>query len=106
MLLNLFYWCTNQQIIQRTFGAKNLQEGQKGELICGAVKLLGPLYLVLPGIIAFHLYVGTDIKADTACGQLVRDVLPGAAYWAFRRGDGRGDPQLLQFRAQQHHHAF
>ena len=54
-----------------------MQEGQKGELICGAVKLLGPLYLVLPGIIAFHLYAGTDIKADTAYGQLVRDVLPG-----------------------------
>jgi len=33
---------------QRTFGAKNLQEGQKGVLICGALKLLGPLYLVLP----------------------------------------------------------
>jgi SSS family solute:Na+ symporter len=77
LLLNLFYWCTNQQIIQRTFGAKNLQEGQKGVLICGALKLLGPLYLVLPGIIAFHLYAGTDIKADTAYGQLVRDVLPG-----------------------------
>ena len=77
LLLNLFYWCTNQQIIQRTFGAKNLQEGQKGELICGAFKLLGPLYLVLPGITAFHLYAGIDIKADTAYGQLVRDVLPG-----------------------------
>ena len=79
LLLNLFYWCTNQQIIQRTFGAKNLQEGQKGVLICGALKLLGPLYLVLPGIIAFHLYAGShpDLKADMAYGQLVRDVLPG-----------------------------
>ncbi|MCG8651272.1 MAG: solute:sodium symporter family transporter, partial [Pirellulales bacterium] len=32
LLLNFFYWCTNQQIIQRTFGAKNLAEGQKGVL--------------------------------------------------------------------------
>lgn len=46
-------------------------------LICGALKLLGPLYLVLPGIIAFHLYAGTQIKADMAYGQLVRHVLPG-----------------------------
>ncbi len=78
LLLNLFYWTTNQQIIQRTFGARNLREGQKGVLICGALKLLGPLYLVLPGIMAFHLY-GDDaaIKADMAYGQLVRDVLPG-----------------------------
>lgn len=78
LLLNFFYWNTNQQIIQRTLGARNLEEGQKGVLICGAFKLLGPLYLVLPGIIAYHLYAGDPmVKADTAYGQLVRDVLPG-----------------------------
>ena len=57
MLLNLFYWCTNQQIIQRTFGASNLAEGQKGVLLAGGLKLLGPLILVLPGLIAFHCIV-------------------------------------------------
>jgi SSS family solute:Na+ symporter len=77
-LLGMFYWTTNQQIIQRTFGARNLREGQKGVLLCGALKLLGPLYLVLPGMMAFYLYGGDDsIKADMAYGQLVRDVLPG-----------------------------
>ena len=79
LLLNLFYWCTNQQIIQRTFGAKNLAEGQKGVLLTGALKLLGPMYLVIPGLIAFHLATnGTlDIdKADQAYGMLVFHVLP------------------------------
>lgn len=75
-LLNLFYWCTNQQIIQRTLGASSLAEGQKGVLLTAALKLLGPVYLVLPGIIAFHLYQGTDITADLAYGKLVFDVLP------------------------------
>ena len=76
-LLNTFYWCTNQQIIQRTFGAANLREGQKGVLICGALKLLGPLYLVIPGIIAYHLYAGDEsVSNDTAYGRLVSDVLP------------------------------
>ncbi|MCA9062376.1 MAG: solute:sodium symporter family transporter, partial [Planctomycetaceae bacterium] len=56
LLLNLFYWCTNQQIIQRAFGASTLREGQKGVLIAGALKILAPLILVLPGIIAFHQY--------------------------------------------------
>jgi solute:Na+ symporter, SSS family len=78
LLLGMFYWTTNQQIIQRTFGARNLREGQKGVLLCGALKLLGPLYLVLPGMMAFHLYGdNAAIKADMAYGQLVRDVLPG-----------------------------
>lgn len=76
LLLNLFYWCTNQQIIQRTFGASNLKEGQKGVLIAGVFKVLAPLILVLPGVIAFHLYSANDIKPDHAYGTLVRDVLP------------------------------
>lgn len=76
ILLTTFYWCTNQQIIQRTFAAKNLAEGQKGVLLTGALKLLGPLYLVLPGIIALHLYADRGLKPDHAYGTLVRDVLP------------------------------
>ncbi|MGC6459103.1 MAG: solute:sodium symporter family transporter [Akkermansiaceae bacterium] len=75
-LLNLFYWCTNQQIIQRTFGASSLAEGQKGVLLTGALKLLGPVYLVLPGIIAYHLYFGQEVNNDDAYGKLVSDVLP------------------------------
>ncbi len=76
LLLNLFYWTTNQQIIQRTFGASSLAEGQKGVLLTGALKLLGPMYLVLPGIIAFALFAGEGIKADHAYGRLVNEVLP------------------------------
>lgn len=79
LLLNMFYWTTNQQIIQRTLGARNLREGQKGVLLCGAFKLLGPIYLVIPGIIAFHLYANDpSIKPDMAYGHLVRDVLPAS----------------------------
>lgn len=76
-LLNLFYWTTNQQIIQRTFGASSLAEGQKGVLLTGALKLLGPLYLVIPGMIAFSMFAGEDIKADQAYALLVNRVLPG-----------------------------
>ena len=75
-LLNLFYWTTNQQIIQRTFAASGLAEGQKGVLLTGALKLLGPIYLVVPGMIAFQLFAGQDIKPDHAYGMLVSKVLP------------------------------
>ncbi len=77
LLLNLFYWTTNQQIIQRTFAATNLAEGQRGVLIAGMFKVLAPLVLVLPGIVAFHLYGSREgFKPDHAYGTLVRDVLP------------------------------
>ena len=76
LLLNLFYWTTNQQIIQRTFGASSLAEGQKGVLYAGTLKVLAPLILVLPGIIAFHLYSADGLHKDHAYGHLVQDVLP------------------------------
>jgi SSS family solute:Na+ symporter len=78
ILLTTFYWCTNQQIIQRTFAARDLASGQKGVLLTGALKLLGPLYLVLPGIIAYHLFVASDptLKPVMAYGMLVKTVLP------------------------------
>ncbi len=105
-LLNLFYWTTNQQIIQRTFGASSLAEGQKGVLLTGALKLLGPLYLVVPGMIAYTMFAGQDIKADTAYGMLVNKVLPPVADRFLCRGDDWGDPLEFQFRAEQFLHAL
>lgn len=74
-LLTLFYWTTNQQIIQRTLGASSLAEGQKGVLLTGFLKLLGPLYLVLPGMIAYSMF-GNEIASVEAYGKLVQAVLP------------------------------
>lgn len=76
LLLNLFYWCTNQQIIQRAFGARNLAEGQKGILLAGALKVLSPIILVMPGMAAFHLYAADGVRPDMAYGTLVSNVLP------------------------------
>lgn len=73
---NLFYWCTNQYVIQRTLGAKNLEEGQKGVIYSGFLKLLVPFMMMMPGIIAFHLYGGGLRSIDLAFPQLIKDVLP------------------------------
>ena len=77
MLVQLFYWGTNQAIIQRALAAKNLQEGQKGLLLAAFLKILGPLIVVLPGIIAFYVFKDAPLEvADDAYPQLVRKVLP------------------------------
>lgn len=86
-LITTYYWCTNQGIVQRTFASKNLAEGQKGVLFAAVMKLAGPLYLVLPGIIAWHIaksgMASGEVKlpadANNAYGFLVASVLPG---WA------------------------
>lgn len=76
MLVQLFYWGTNQQIIQRALAAKNLAEGQKGLLLASFLKILGPLILVLPGMIAYYYFDGGLASSDLAYPELVRAVLP------------------------------
>ncbi len=76
VLLHLFYWTTNQQIIQRTLGARSLAEGQKGVILTAFFKLLGPLYLVLPGMIALAVFAEEKIDAVDSYGMLVNRVLP------------------------------
>lgn len=78
MLVQLFYWGTNQAIVQRVFAAKNLKEGQKGLLLAAFVKILGPLIVVLPGIIAFHFFQGNLETPDEAYPALVQKVLPAS----------------------------
>ncbi|MEO1489814.1 MAG: solute:sodium symporter family transporter [Pseudomonadota bacterium] len=73
---NLFYWCTNQYVIQRTLGAKSLAEGQKGVLFSGFFKILVPFLMMIPGVIAFHLYGPGLGSIDEAYPRLIRDVLP------------------------------
>ena len=73
---NLFYWCTNQYVIQRTLGAENLAEGQKGVLFSGFFKIMVPFMMMTPGVIAFHLYGEGLGSMDQAYPRLIRDVLP------------------------------
>lgn len=80
MIVNqIFFWCTNQSIIQRALGAKNLAEGQKGVLIAACFKLLGPIAIVLPGVIAFYLFKDqlAPENAMLAYPMLVNEILPG-----------------------------
>ncbi len=73
---NLFYWCTNQYVIQRTLAAKNLIEGQKGVLFSGFFKVMVPFMMMIPGIIAFHLYGPGLSSIDLAYPQLIKDLMP------------------------------
>lgn len=80
---NIFFWCTNQSIIQRSLGAKSLKEGQKGAIFCGLLKCLGFLYLVVPGIIAFHIFGDKLGLMDEAYPMLVATVVPKAVLGFF-----------------------
>ncbi|QSV16869.1 solute:sodium symporter family transporter [Photobacterium ganghwense] len=76
IISNMFFWCTNQSIVQKALGAKNLAEGQKGVLLCAFFKLMIPSIIILPGIIAFHVFQGQIDNPDHAYPNLVQLVLP------------------------------
>jgi len=76
MFIQVFYWSTNQVIVQRALAAKSLAEGQKGVLFASFMKLVGPLILCLPGIIALHMTELNIDKQDQVYGAVVRHVLP------------------------------
>lgn len=63
-IANLYYWGFNQYIIQRTLAAKSLKEAQRGIAFAAFLKLIIPLFVVIPGILVFIMFTqpeGTNI---------------------------------------------
>ncbi len=76
-VLGLWYWCSDQTIVQRVLGAKTQYDAQVGPLFAGVLKLLPVFMLVLPGVIGYVLFrdkIGTD--ANQAFPVLVNELLP------------------------------
>ncbi len=76
-LVVLYFWGTDQAIIQRALAAVSLKEGQKGVIFAGVLKILTPAMLMVPGLIAFAYYGPAIANRDTVYPSLVNDVLPG-----------------------------
>jgi SSS family solute:Na+ symporter len=55
-ILGIWYWCTDQTIVQRVLGARTQQDAQLGPLLAGFLKILPVFFLVLPGVIAYALF--------------------------------------------------
>ena len=63
---NLYYWGFNQYIIQRALAAKSLREAQRGIAFAGFLKILIPLIVVIPGIIAYVMFTENIAGAHEA----------------------------------------
>ncbi len=76
-ILGLWYWCSDQTIVQRVLGAKTQNDAQLGPIFAGFLKILPVFILVLPGVFAYVLFrdvIGTD--ANQAFPVLVNNLLP------------------------------
>ena len=80
-IVGVWYWCTDQYIVQRTLAANNIKIGRRGAIFGAYLKLLPIFIFLIPGIIAFALSIKDPAifsieKADRAFPMLVKTLLP------------------------------
>jgi len=80
-IVGLWYWCTDQYIVQRTLAAHNIKIARRGAIFGAYLKLLPIFIFLIPGIIAFALSIQNPEvfsieKADRAFPMLVKTLLP------------------------------
>lgn len=76
-ILGVWYWCTDQTIVQRVLGARTERDAQLGPLLAGFLKILPVFFLVLPGVIAyvlFHDVIGT--ASNQTLPVLINELVP------------------------------
>ncbi|AHY47590.1 sss: transporter, solute:sodium symporter (SSS) family [Rubrobacter radiotolerans] len=74
-IIGLYYWTTNQLVVQRTLGARSLDHGRWGSILAGFVKLSFLFLFILPGTFAIILYPNLE-NPDLVFPTLVFDLLP------------------------------
>jgi len=77
-IIGLWYWCTDQYIVQRVLGAPNQKEARRGSIFSGFLKLLPVFLFIIPGMICFALAKSATIPAlrqelFDSSGHLIRD---------------------------------
>jgi SSS family solute:Na+ symporter len=75
-ILGIWYWCTDQHIVQRVLAAKNIKEARTGTIFAGYLKILPVFIFVLPGIVAVALFPELHNSPDSAYPTLVTRLLP------------------------------
>ena len=80
-ILGVWYWCTDQYIVQRTLSAKDVNNARKGALFAGYLKLLPVFIFFIPGVIAYALLQEGAIEfsmdnADQALPAMINGFLP------------------------------
>jgi SSS family solute:Na+ symporter len=77
MWIVILYYCgLNQFIVQRNLAARTLRDGQLGVIFAGALWLLVPIAIVMPGIMAAQLYGGQMDRPDEAYPLLIKNLVP------------------------------
>lgn len=78
-IVGLWYWCTDQYIVQRVLAARNIQQGRRGTIFGGLLKLMPVFLFLIPGVIALALKNQGQLqweKSDSAFAALLMNKMP------------------------------
>ena len=78
-IVGIWYWCTDQHIVQRCLAGKNEREARRGTIFAAYLKLLPFFIFMIPGLIAFVLKQQGKLNmtdSDTAFPTLVKEIMP------------------------------
>ena len=73
--LGFWYWTTNQYIVQRVLGAKDIKNARWGVMLAGFLKIIPLFIMVIPGVMAISLFPGLD-NPDSVFPTAVMNILP------------------------------
>lgn len=74
-ILSFYFWCSNQHIVQRVLGSSSIEDGRKGALLAGMLKLTVLFIMIIPGVMAISLYPDLD-NPNMVLPRLMLDLLP------------------------------
>ena len=80
-IMGVWFWCTDQSMVQPVLAARNLSEGQRGANFTGWLKILDVAIYILPGVVCFAMvktgcFGGMQVNADDAYLKLVYELFP------------------------------
>jgi len=86
-VLGIWYWCTDQTIVQKALGARDMRNGQLGAIFAGWLKILPLFFMVFPGVVAYVLFkdkIGGD--PNNTLTVMIDELLPRGLKGLFAAG--------------------
>jgi SSS family solute:Na+ symporter len=75
-VLGIWYWCTDQTIVQKVLGARSEKDGQDGAIFAGFLKILPLFFMVFPGVLAYLLFNDQITDPNDSLLVLMQNLLP------------------------------
>ena len=75
-VLGIWYWCTDQTIVQKVLGARSEKDGQKGAIFAGFLKIIPVFLMVFPGIVGYLLFKEQIIEPNDTLLVMMKNLLP------------------------------